>query len=162
MSVRNCFDATWLLATLAGCVSAPNQAPVDRLYASPTAAYAASIVIPPGYETVRFSGIIPDRVSGSVSEYGDTETQTASVLSKISARLAERGLSESDVVAMTVYLVAPAPGQTMDYAGMMRAYARIYGSDGQPSRPVRSTVQVAGLPGDVWVEIEVTAVRFRR
>ena len=47
----------------------------------------------------------------------------------------------------------------LDFEGMMRAYGRHYGSDAQPNRPVRSTVQVAGLvrPG-ILVEVEVTAV----
>ena len=81
-----------------------------------------------------------------------------SVFRKIAASLKEAGASEGDVVAMTVYLATPTPGGNMDFDGMMRAYGRHYGSDAQPNRPVRSTVQVAGLvrPG-ILVEIEVTA-----
>ena len=80
------------------------------------------------------------------------------MFAKIAAALKEAGASEADVVAMTVYLVAPTPGGTMDFDGMMRAYGRHYGSDAQANRPVRSTVEVAGLvrPG-ILVEIEVTA-----
>jgi enamine deaminase RidA (YjgF/YER057c/UK114 family) len=103
-------------------------------------------------------GIISDPLpSGEFG--GDTESQAENVFDKISASLKEAGAFEADVVAMTVYLVSPTPGGNMDFDGMMRAYARHYGSDAQPNRPVRSTVQVAGLvrPG-VLVEIEVTAV----
>ncbi len=141
-------------------------APVVRTYTTPTAPYARSIVIPPGYETIRLPGIVADPLnpgSAAAARYGDTEQQTGSVLAKIAAQLAEAGASEADVIAATVYLVAP-DGQTgMDFAAMNRAWAKHYGSAEQPNRPVRSTVQVAGLvaPG-MLVEIEVTAVRPAR
>jgi enamine deaminase RidA (YjgF/YER057c/UK114 family) len=155
-----------LVLPLAGCVIAdvtevsPRAADIARAYASPTAFYAKSIVIPPGYETIRLPGIVADPVTPGGTELGDTERQAESVFRKIAATLAEIGASEGDVVAMTVYLVAPAPGGIMDFDGMMRAYGRHYGSAAQPNRPVRSTVQVAGLvrPG-MLVEVEVTAAR---
>lgn len=155
-------------AALGGCViadmTAVHGAPGDivREYASPTAFYAKTIVIPPGYETIRLPGIIPDPLpSGAFG--GDTEQQTENVLTKIAASLKEAGASEGDVVAMTVFLVAPTPGGNMDFDGMMRAYGRRYGSDAQPNRPVRSTVQVAGLVrSGILVEIEVTAARKPR
>ena len=147
---------------MSGCVLADvteiadTSAPVaiQRAYASTSAFYAKHIVIPPGYATIRLPGIIPDADAFS----GDTEAQAENVFTKIAAALQEAGASEADVVAMTVYLVAPAPGANMDFDGMMRAYGRHYGSEAQPDRPVRSTVEVAGLvrPG-VLVEIEVTA-----
>lgn len=148
---------------LGGCVLASETrvvsgapAAIDRQYATPSAFIAKHIVIPPGYATIRLSGVVPDALASG--GFGDTEAQSESVLSKIAAALKEAGASEADVVAMTVYLVAPTPGGAMDFEGMMRAYGRHYGSDAQPNRPVRSTVQVAGLvrPG-MLVEIEVTA-----
>lgn len=156
--------AALTLATLGlgGCVIADvseishelTPGAIQRQYASPTAFYAKSIIIPPGYATIRLPGIIPDEAAFG----GDTEAQAESVFRKIAAGLKEAGASEGDVVAMTVYLAAPMPGGNMDFDGMMRAYGRHYGSDAQPNRPVRSTVQVAGLvrPG-ILVEIEVTA-----
>ncbi|HOZ27563.1 MAG TPA: Rid family hydrolase [Hyphomonadaceae bacterium] len=146
---------------LGGCVIADvtevAHAPVgaiQREYASPTAFYAKHIIIPPGYATIRLPGIIPDAQAFS----GDTEAQAENVFTKIAAALKEAGAGEGDVVAMTVFLAAPTPGGNMDFDGMMRAYGRHYGSDAQPNRPVRSTVQVAGLvrPG-ILVEVEVTA-----
>ena len=129
---------------------------IQRQYASPTAFYAKHIIIPPGYATIRLPGIIPDALPSG--EWGDTERQAENVFAKIAASLEDAGASEADVVAMTVYLTAATPGGNMDFAGMMRAYSRHYGNDAQPNRPVRSTVQVAGLvrPG-ILVEIEVTA-----
>ena len=155
--------AAAMIATfgLCGCVIADvtEVAPatpgaIQRQYASQTAFYAKHVIIPPGYATVRLPGIIPDEAA-----FGkDTETQAESVFTKIAASLKEAGASEADVVAMTVYLASPAPGGNMDFDGMMRAYGRHYGSDAQPNRPVRSTVEVAGLvrPG-ILVEVEVTA-----
>lgn len=149
---------------LGGCVIADvdksacvRPSEVRRAYASPTAFYARHIVIPVGHETILLPGIIPDPMpSGEFG--GDTESQAENVFAKIAVALKQAGASEEDVVAMTVYLAAPTPGGNMDFDGMMRAYGRHYGSDAQPNRPVRSTVQVAGLvrPG-ILVEIEVTA-----
>jgi enamine deaminase RidA (YjgF/YER057c/UK114 family) len=133
---------------------------IARTYAAPAAFYAQSIVIPPGYETLRLPGIIADPLSPGGAVYGDTEAQTTSVLGKIADQLGALGAREADVVAMTVYLVAPEAGGAMDFQGMMRAYAKRYGVESQPNRPVRSTVQVAGLVGPgMLVEIEVTAAR---
>jgi enamine deaminase RidA (YjgF/YER057c/UK114 family) len=161
-----------LALLLCGCVTVRASEPVDpfpargvivREYASPTAFYARSVVIPSGYETIRLAGVIADPLMSDGTSFGDTEAQTASVLGKIAAALESVGASEADVVAMTVYLAAPQPGGTMDFQGMMRAYDRHYGSPQQPNRPARSTVQLAGLvaPG-VLVEIEVTAARKPR
>lgn len=154
---------------LGGCVIA-NVAPanrpagaIERHYASPAAFYAGHIVIPPGYETIRLPGIIADPLTPGGSDLGDTEQQAESVFTKIAAALARLGANEGDVVAMTVYLAAPTKGGVMDFDGMMRAYNRHYGGAAQPNRPVRSTVQVAGLVRpDMLVEIEVTAARKPR
>jgi enamine deaminase RidA (YjgF/YER057c/UK114 family) len=163
------------LMPLAGCISVTERlretparpaAEITRTYTSATAAYSRTLVIPAGYETIRLPGIVPDPLnpgSAAAAQYGDTEQQTESTLAKIKAQLAEVGATEADVVAATVYLVAPPGGSTMDFAAMNRAWAKHYGSPDQPNRPVRSTVQVAGLvaPG-VLVEIEVTAARKPR
>lgn len=169
---------TLSLALLSGCIAvratehiAPAQAApplpaITRTYASDVAPYAKSIIIPPGYEIIRLPGIVADPVnpgSAAAAQYGDTEQQTASVLAKIAAALAELGASEADVVAMTVYLAEPRAGSGMDFAGMMRAYGKHYGTAAQPNRPVRSTVEVAGLVrSGMLVEIEVTAARRPR
>ena len=150
---------------LCACTSAAPPGDIERSYAAPSAAFAKGIVVPPGYMTIRLPGTVADPVTpatnGQPASYGDTEAQAESIFRKVAASLSEMGAGEADVVAMTVYLVSPAPGQPMDFAGMNRAYARHYGGAAQPNRPVRSTVQVAGLvaPG-LLVEIEVTAARL--
>jgi len=131
----------------------PEQSPIST-----------SVSVPPGSRLVYVSGTVPDVVDpaapdGSVARFGDTETQTRSVLKKVQAALAEQGLGLGDVVMMRVFLVAPA-GQRMDFAGMMRAYREVFGTRTQPNKPARSTMQVGGLVDAGWlVEIEVTAAK---
>ena len=124
---------------------------------------ASSVEIPGGSRLVYVSGTVPDVTDanapqGSAQRYGDTAAQTRSVLRKIEAALREHGLGLGDVVMMRVFLVAP-PGQSrMDFAGMMTAYREFFGTEAQPMRPARSTMQVSGLVDPGWlVEIEVTA-----
>ena len=127
------------------------------------AAIAGSVEVPAGRRLVYVSGQVPDVADpnapqGSVQRFGDTATQTRSVIRRIERQLAEHGLGLSDVVMMRVFLVAP-PGQSrMDFAGMMTAYREFFGTAAQPNRPARSTMQGGGLVDPGWlVEIEVTA-----
>ena len=124
---------------------------------------SSSVEVPGGSRLVYVSGSVPEVADsnapqGSVQRYGDTATQTRSVLRRIEAELRQHGLGLGDVVMMRVFLVAP-PGQDrMDFAGMMTAYREYFGTAAQPNRPARSTMAVAGLVDPGWlVEIEVTA-----
>ncbi len=127
---------------------------------------SAAVIVPAGYDTIYVSGNIAKVANasapkGSVESYGDTKTQTVSVLSQIQKTLADQNLSMADVVKMNVFLVGdPAQGGKMDFAGMMAGYTQFFGTKDQPNKPARSAVQVAGLaaPGAL-VEIEVIAVR---
>ena len=127
---------------------------------------SAAVVVPSGYDTIYVSGNIPkvanpNAPKGSTESYGDTKTQTISVLQQIEKTLAAQELSMADVVMMHVFLVGdPANGGKMDFAGMMAGYTQFFATKDQPNKPARSAVQVAGLavPGAL-VEIEVIAVR---
>jgi enamine deaminase RidA (YjgF/YER057c/UK114 family) len=102
-----------------------------------------------------------DAAKGTAAVYGDTEAQTTSTLTKIEATLKSEGLTMGDVVMMHVYMAGdPAKGGKLDFAGMMAAYTRVFGTKEQPNKPARSTVQVAALVAP-WalVEIEVIAVK---
>ena len=147
-------------ALLMGCAA---QAQEVRRLGPPDFPISASVEVPAGSRLVYVSGTVPEVADaaapqGSVQRYGDTATQTRSVLRQIEAQLAEHGLGLGDIVMMRVFLVAP-PGQSrMDFAGMMSAYREFFGTAEQPNRPARSTMQVAGLVDPGWlVEIEVTA-----
>lgn len=148
-----------------GLATGPLQAEPPRRTGAPESPIAASVEVPAGSRLVYVSGQVPDVVDaaaaeGSVARFGDTETQTRSVIKKIEGVLKAHGLGLGDVVMMRVFLVAP-PGQPrMDFQGMMRAYRASFGTTGQPNKPARSTMQVAGLVDPGWlVEIEVTAAK---
>lgn len=148
-------------AILLAAAGASAQGP-QRL-GPPDSPISASVELPRASRLVYVSGTVPDPVdsaapAGSVQRYGDTATQTRSVLRKIEAQLARHRLSLRDVVMMRVFLVAPPGNARMDFAGMMTAYREFFGTEAQPMRPARSTMQVAGLVDPGWlVEIEVTA-----
>ncbi len=162
MTSKLAFTAALCFLGLAAPVTAQE---IERTYATPSSFIASTVTVPQGTELIFLSGQLPNVAdasapAGSVEAYGDTETQAESTFVKIKGLLETRGLNMGDVVSMTVYLAAAPGSDRMDFAGMMRAYNRYFGTPGQPNRPSRSTVQVAGLaaPGFL-VEIEVTAAR---
>ena len=150
---------------VAGCTTPAQHTLQVRRLGPAESPIAASVEVPPGSVLYYVSGTVPDVADpsappGSVQRYGDTATQTRSVLRKIEAQLGQHGLSLRDVVMMRVFLVAPPGQQRMDFAGMMTAYREFFGTAEQPDRPARSTMQVAGLVDPGWlVEIEVTAAQ---
>jgi 2-iminobutanoate/2-iminopropanoate deaminase len=93
------------------------------------------------------SGQIPLRPDGTLVE-GDIVEQAHQVFANIQAVLAEAGGSLSDVVKATVFIK-----DMNDFARLNEVYAHYFGDH----KPARSTVEVARLPRDVKVEIEVIA-----
>lgn len=94
------------------------------------------------------AGQIPiDPATGQVVE-GDIVPQARRVLQNLEAVLAAAGASWKDVVKTTVFLQDMA-----DFPRLNEVYAAAMGD----ARPARSTVQVAGLPRGVRVEIELVA-----
>ncbi len=88
-----------------------------------------------------------DPKSGHVVD-GGVELQTERVMTNLAAVLKEAGASWSNVVKTTVYLHDMA-----DFPAMNEVYAKWLGD----ARPARSTIQAAGLPRGVLVEIDVVA-----
>jgi 2-iminobutanoate/2-iminopropanoate deaminase len=93
------------------------------------------------------SGQIPLRPDGTLVE-GDIVEQAHQVFANIQAVLAEAGGSLSDVVKATVFIK-----DMNDFARLNEVYAHYFADH----KPARSTVEVARLPRDVKVEIEVIA-----
>ena len=85
--------------------------------------------------------------SGTMVE-GDCGVQATRVLDNIGAILAAAGLSFAHVVRTTVYLT-----DMNDLFLMNEVYGRYFSEP----YPARATVQVARLPRDVKIEIEVIA-----
>jgi 2-iminobutanoate/2-iminopropanoate deaminase len=91
-----------------------------------------------------------DPATGQVVSGGIIE-QTTRVLENLTAVLAAAGLSMADVVKTTVFLKS-----MNDFTAMNEVYGKYLAPDGAVP-PARSTVEVARLPKDVLVEIEVIA-----
>lgn len=128
---------------------------------------ARAVEVPAGTTLVFHSGVTPSpndakAETGTPGYWGDTRTQTLSVLANLKASLDELGLTFGDIVKMTVFLVADpaAKDGRMDFKGFMDAYTQVFGTPQQPDLPARSAVQVGGLaaPG-MLVEIEVILAR---
>ena len=85
---------------------------------------------------------------------GGIREQTARVFENLTAVLEEAGLDMSHVVKSTVFLK-----NMGDFAAMNEVYARYLAPEGEDAvPPARSTVEVARLPKDALVEIELIAV----
>ena len=125
---------------------------------------ARAVEIPAGKTTVYVSGMVPSVADEKADKttpaaWGDTKTQTLSVLAHIDSALKDMGLTMGDVVKMQVFLVAP-EGQPADFKGFMEGYTQHFGTEAQPNLPARSAMIVEKLVNPNWlVEIEVTAVR---
>ena len=111
--------------------------------------------IGPYSQAVRSNGFV--FVSGQVAIdpatqqviQGDVAAQTERVLKNLSAILNASGSGLEKVVRATVFLK-----NMNDFIAMNEVYGRHFTSD----PPARSTVEVARLPKDVLVEIDVIAV----
>ncbi len=81
---------------------------------------------------------------------GDVEEQTHQVMRNIGRALDDLGLGYDDIIKTTIYL---------DDIGDFQSVNGVYGVYLSDSRPARSTVEVAALPGGFLVEIEIIAAR---
>ena len=110
--------------------------------------------IGPYSQAVRSNGFL--FISGQVSleprsnEFvpGDIRQQTEKVMENIKGILEASGVNLNHVVKTTVFLK-----DMSDFATMNEVYAKSFAA----APPARSTVQVARLPKDALVEIEVIA-----
>jgi 2-iminobutanoate/2-iminopropanoate deaminase len=98
---------------------------------------------------VFLSGQIPLDPATQQLIVGDVAAQTDRVLQNITGILTAAGTSLAQVVKTTVFLKS-----MNDFAAMNEVYGRHF--TGEP--PARSTVEVARLPKDVLVEIDVIAL----
>ena len=77
--------------------------------------------------------------------------QTEQVFANLNAILTEAGYTFDNVVKTTVYLFDMA-----DFGAMNEVYAKYFSGD---SKPARAAFQVARLPKDARVEIELIAIK---
>jgi 2-iminobutanoate/2-iminopropanoate deaminase len=88
-----------------------------------------------------------DPASGEMVE-GGFEAQAMQVLANLRQVLASAGCSFADIVKTTVYVV------DLDHFPVLNS---LYGDAVGEHRPARSTVQVAALPMNALVEIDLVA-----
>lgn len=81
---------------------------------------------------------------------GDIKEETQMVMKNLEAVLQEAGMDFSNVLKTTIFL--------MDM-GQFAQVNEVYGSYFKENAPARETVQVAGLPKGVKVEISVIAAK---
>ncbi len=94
------------------------------------------------------SGQIPlDPITGQIV-YGGIENQTHQVFANLRAILEEENLTFANVVKTTVFLK-----DMDDFTVMNKVYSQYFTDE----PPARACVQVAKLPRDVTVEIELIA-----
>jgi 2-iminobutanoate/2-iminopropanoate deaminase len=94
------------------------------------------------------AGQIPiDPGTGNLVE-GDVKAQTFRVLENVKAILDDQKLTFNNVIKTTVFLTNLA-----DFAAMNEVYSKYFTAN----HPARSTIQVAALPRNANVEIEVIA-----
>ena len=94
------------------------------------------------------SGQIPLTAEGALLEGGITE-QTHQVFKNLDAVLTAAGASFETVVKATVFIK-----NMDDFAAVNEVYGQYFSTN----KPARSCVEVARLPKDVLVEIEVIAL----
>ena len=94
------------------------------------------------------SGQIPLTATGELVE-GDIVVQTHQVFANLKAVLEAAGSSLDQVVKTTVFMK-----DMNDFVAMNEVYASHFGEH----KPARSAVEVARLPKDVKIEIEVIAI----
>ena len=94
------------------------------------------------------SGQIPLTPEGEIVD-GGIEEQTHQVFKNLKAVLEEAGASLETVIKATVFI------KDMDQFAKLN---EVYGKYFSEHKPARSTVEVARLPKDVLVEIEVVAL----
>jgi 2-iminobutanoate/2-iminopropanoate deaminase len=98
---------------------------------------------------VFLSGQIPLDPATQQLVAGDVAVQTERVIQNITGILRAAGSSISQVVKTTVFLK-----NMNDFGAMNEVYGRHFNAE----PPARSTVEVARLPKDVLVEIDVVAL----
>ena len=138
-----------LLCALAACTSTTRKTDMQ-----PIATSQAPAAIGPYSQAVQAggflftSGQIALTPGGELVAGGVTE-QTQQVFENLAAVLAAAGVERTAVVKATVYLK-----DMNDFAAMNAVYGEWFGDH----KPARSTVEVARLPKDVLVEIDLVAV----
>jgi 2-iminobutanoate/2-iminopropanoate deaminase len=111
--------------------------------------YSQAVVVTGGRTLYSSGQIALDPATGTMVGPGDVRAQTLRVLDNLEAVLEAAGMSFAHVAKAQIFLA-----DMGDFATVNELYAQRFTT----APPARSTVQVARLPKDARVEIDVVAV----
>ena len=117
---------------------------------APIGPYSQAIRVPSGSELLFLSGQIPIRPDTGELITGDVDAETRLVLANLTAVLREAGHTWDDVCKVNVFLK-----DMGDFSTVNALYAEVVGDP----PPARAAVEVAALPKDVSVEIELVSAK---
>ncbi|GAB2785725.1 RidA family protein [Rhabdobacter roseus] len=135
-----------------------------EFYGSPSSIISSGAVIPEGKKMLWTSGITAgvadsSAQAGTAARFGDTKTQALNILGTLQKTLKEKGLTFREVLMLRVYVAPDKYTGQYDYKGWNEAYSQFFGTKENPTKPIRSTIGVAGLvSADKFIEIELVAV----
>lgn len=125
------------------------------------------VVVPPNSEFFYLSGqvaspIDPAKPTAQLTptDFGDTRTQTVSILNTIKGILESHGYKMADLIKMTVFCKADPKLGRLDFYGMNDGFKQFFNTSDNPHTVARSAVQVAALANpNFLLEIEVVAAK---
>jgi len=153
-----------------GALAAPAvaQAQVTKIKSNPAAIILDAADVKAGTDMIFVSGQLPAPLDPakpmseikSIEDFGDTRTQTISVLGKIRKIIEAQGYTMADVVKLSLFIAADPKLGKIDFAGANDGFKQFFGTAENPTTTARSTFQVANLVGPYYlIEIEAIAAR---
>jgi 2-iminobutanoate/2-iminopropanoate deaminase len=146
----------------AAAIAAPSQAEITRIKGAAGALILQGAIVPAKSEVFYLSGQLASPVDpAKPTEWGDTKTQTISIMTKIKGILEAKGYKMSDVFKMTIFVGGdPKLGGKMDFPAVNEGFKMFFGTAENPNTVARSTVQVAALANPAaLIEVEVIAAK---
>lgn len=160
------FFASIALGACALTLAPAASAQVTKIQSNPSALILDAADVKAGTDMIFLSGQLASPVApvdaGAVPDFGDTKTQTISVLEKIKTLLVARGYSMNDLIKLTLFVAADPKLGKMDFAGANDGFKMFFKTTDNPSTVARSTFQVAALVAPQFlIEIEAIAAKKR-
>lgn len=153
-----------LAALVSGAIAAPAAA--QNIVRTPAVGGSGLILesatVKSPASTVYVSGQMASALdpANPAAGHGDTKTQVISALGKIEKALQKQGMEMSDVVRLTLYVVADPKLGKPDYAGMNEGFRQFFMTQKNPNTVARSAFEIAGLQlATAYVEIDAVAAK---
>jgi 2-iminobutanoate/2-iminopropanoate deaminase len=164
MHILSRLAAPAALAAAMLTAAAPAQAQVTKMKSNPAALILDAADVKAGTDMMFVSGQLASPIdpakAKTIEDFGDSKTQTISVLGKIKKLLESRGYGMGDVVKATLFIAADPKLGKIDFAGVNEGFKMFFGTAENPSTTARSAFQVANLVAPMYlIEIEAIAAK---